>query len=107
MKRMKRGLGVLLAGTMLAGALSGCESKPAADDVTYQLTGIARDAILLKVNGEPVTAEEYFFQLGQDISYMQQLGRPLRRGPLGAGTGGGQDPGCLCEGGCPPAGQVL
>ena len=83
MKRMKRGLGVLLAGTMLAGALSGCESKPAADDVTYQLTGIARDAILLKVNGEPVTAEEYFFQLGQDISYMQQLGALSGEDPWG------------------------
>ncbi len=83
MKRMKRGLGVLLAGTMLAGALSGCESKPAADDVTYQLTGIARDAVLLKVNGEPVTAEEYFFQLGQDISYMEQLGALSGEDPWG------------------------
>lgn len=83
MDRMKRGLGVLLAGMMLTGALSGCESKPAADDVTYQLTGIARDAVLLKVNGEPVTAEEYFFQLGQDISYMQQLGALSGEDPWG------------------------
>ena len=63
MDLMKRGLGVFLAGAVLTGALAGCESKPAADDVTYQLTGIARDAVLLKVDGQPVTAEEYFFQL--------------------------------------------
>ncbi len=74
MDLMKRGLGVFLAGAVLTGALAGCESKPAADDVTYQLTGIARDAVLLKVDGQPVTAEEYFFQLGQDIGYMEQLG---------------------------------
>ena len=74
MDQMRRVLGLLLAGAALTGALAGCERKPAADDVTYKLTGMARDTVLLKVDGEPVTAEEYFFQLGQDIGYMEQMG---------------------------------
>ena len=54
-----------LAGALLTGVLTGCQSqqKPAADDVTYEAANIARDKTLIKVDGEPVSAEIYCFWL--------------------------------------------
>lgn len=70
-KRIASGALVL---AMLTGALTGCESKPAADDMAYQLTGIPRDATLMTVNGQKVTTEEYLFWLNQSISMQKQYG---------------------------------
>ena len=67
-------MSVALAGALLAGALAGCQSqqKPAADDVTYEAANIARDKTLLKVDGEPVSAEIYCFWLEQSVANQQQ-----------------------------------
>lgn len=70
-KRIASGALVL---TLLTGALTGCESKPAADDMAYQLTGIPRDATLMTVNGQKVTTEEYLFWLNQSIAMQKQYG---------------------------------
>lgn len=70
----KRILSGALVLTLLTGALTGCESKPAADDMAYQLTGIARDATLMTVNGQKVTTEEYLFWLNQSITMQKQYG---------------------------------
>lgn len=76
MNRMKKVLSVALAGALLTGALAGCQSlaKPAADDITYQVSGIARDKVLAKVDGQPITAEEYFYWLTQSVAYQKQQG---------------------------------
>ena len=66
MDHKKQGMGVLLAGALLLGGLAGCQSEPAADDVTYRLTGIRRDAPLVTVDGREVAAEDYLFWLSQD-----------------------------------------
>lgn len=74
MNCVKRILSGALVLTMLTGALTGCESKPAEDDMAYKLTGIARDATLMTVNGQKVTTEEYLFWLNQSISMQKQYG---------------------------------
>lgn len=63
-----------LAGALLTGVLTGCQSqqKPAADDVTYEAANIARDKTLIKVDGEPVSAEIYCFWLEQSVANQQQ-----------------------------------
>ena len=63
-----------LALTLLTGVLTGCESKPAADDLAYQLTGVARDATVMTVDGQKVSAEEYLFWLNQSITMQKQYG---------------------------------
>ena len=70
----KRILSGALVLTLLTGALTGCESKPAADDMAYKLTGIARDTTLMTVNGQKVTTEEYLFWLNQSIAMQKQYG---------------------------------
>ena len=80
MDHKKQGLGVLLAGAMLLGTLSACQSEPgepAADDVTYRLTGIQRDAALVTVDGRDVAAEDYLFWLSQSVMLQQQYGNLL------------------------------
>lgn len=70
----KRILSGALVLTLLTGALTGCESKPAADDMAYKLTGIARNTTLMTVNGQKVTTEEYLFWLNQSIAMQKQYG---------------------------------
>ena len=77
MDHKKQGMGVLLAGALLHGGLAGCHSEPAADDVTYRLTGIRRDAPLVTVDGREVAAEDYLFWLSQSVSLQQQYGNLL------------------------------
>lgn len=74
MNRMKRILCGGLVFTLLTGALAGCEKKPAADDMAYQMTGIPRDATMMTVNGQKVSTEEYLFWLNQSISMQKQYG---------------------------------
>lgn len=76
MNRIRKLLSVALAGALVMGALAGCQAdkKPAADDITYQTSGIARDTVLATVDGQPITAEEIFFWLGQSVVYQKEQG---------------------------------
>ena len=88
MDHKKQGMGVLLAGALLLGGLAGCQSEPAADDVTYRLTGIRRDAPLVTVDGREVAAEDYLFWLSQSVSLQQQYGNLLEDADWEADLGG-------------------
>lgn len=68
--------GILLAGALLAGVLTGCEGKQTADegDIAYRTAGVARDSVLLTINGEEVIAEEYLYFLGRSIETAKDNG---------------------------------
>ena len=77
MKHMKRLLGLVLAGALMVGVLTGCgeqNTTPAADDIAYQTAGISRDTVLFTVDGADVTADEYLFWLLGAITEAQQNG---------------------------------
>lgn len=79
MKQLRQKMCAGLAGVMLAASMAGCQSKPetpapGGDDVAYRLAGIPRDSVLIQVDGQPITAEEYLFWLGQSIYYQRQMG---------------------------------
>ena len=61
---------------VLAGMLTGCEIRKAADegDIAYRTAGVERDSVLLEINGEEVSAEEYLFFLGRSIETAKNNG---------------------------------
>lgn len=92
MKNLRKLLGITLSAAMLTGVLAGCttsekpgENSPtptptaqgatplvATEDVVEKLTGIPGETPLFTVDGEPVTAEQFFYWVGvatDDMSY--------------------------------------
>ena len=68
-----------LSGALLIGAMAGCSTAdpqptPAADDIAYQATGLARDTVLFTVDGRDVTADQYLYWLLTSISEAKSAG---------------------------------
>ena len=68
-----------LSGALLIGAMAGCSTAdpqptPAADDIAYQATGLARDTVLFTVDGRDVTADQYLYWLLSSISEAKSAG---------------------------------
>lgn len=68
-----------LSGALLTGAMAGCSTPnaqptPAADDIAYQATGLARDTVLFTVDGRDVTADQYLYWLLTSISNAKNSG---------------------------------
>lgn len=74
MNMTKKLLSGVLSAALLAGALAGCSSEPAEDDVAYKTAGIARDTVVATVNGQKIPAEDYLFWLQQSITNVQYYG---------------------------------
>jgi len=87
MRQLKKFSVLFLPVLLLAVLSAGCgkpgvqatPTPPAEEDVTYELTGLARDTVLFTVDGAEVTAEQYLFWLSQSVSYMDQTSRQLGR----------------------------
>jgi len=80
-KIIKRVLSAALSLTVAAGVLSGCSGASAADPIREMMgkeSGITSQTVMLRVNGNDVTAGDLFFWLGQSAgeaaSYHQALG---------------------------------
>ncbi|WP_297232877.1 peptidylprolyl isomerase [uncultured Flavonifractor sp.] len=68
-----------LSGALLIGAMAGCSTAdpqptPAADDIAYRATGLARDTVLFTVDGRDVTADQYLYWLLTSISEAKSAG---------------------------------
>ena len=74
MNMTKKLLSGALSAALLVGVLSGCSKEPAADDVAYKATGIARDTVIATVNGQKIPAEDYLFWLQQSITNVKYYG---------------------------------
>lgn len=74
MKMTKKLLSGVLSAALLAGALSGCSSEPAEDDIAYKAAGIARDTVVATVNDQKIPAEDYLFWLQQSITSVKYYG---------------------------------
>ena len=78
----KKALGALLALAVGVSVLAGCSGVNAVDPIAEMMgkdSGITSDTVMLKVDGEDVTAGDLFFWLGQNASeaasYSQMLGQ--------------------------------
>lgn len=67
-KWIRRALGAAVALTLTAGLLSGCGS---AEDPVQDVMGYPGSTVMFTVNGNDVTAEEYFFWLAQNADQAQ------------------------------------
>ena len=73
-KRMRRVLGAALSLVMAVGLLSGCSSY----DPVKEVMGYSRSTVMFTVNGNDVTAGQFFFWMAQNAdtvaSYSQMSG---------------------------------
>ena len=80
MKVWKGALSLLLALTLTAGLLAGCSGQPGApnggqyqtEDIIAQLTdgAVTRDAVMVTVDGQPITAEALLYWAAYDCDYL-------------------------------------
>lgn len=64
---MRRGLAVALSAVLLTGALSGCGSSY---DPVKEVMGYPGSTVLFKVDGNDVTASDYFFWMAKNADYV-------------------------------------
>lgn len=78
MKRMKcAALALVLALLTACGGVGQPREEVALkDDLSYQTTGLKKDQPVARVNGDPITAEEYLFWLANSVM-MQQYYTPM------------------------------
>ena len=64
---MRRGLAVALSAVLLTGVLSGCGSSY---DPVKEVMGYPGSTVLFKVDGNDVTASDYFFWMAKNADYV-------------------------------------
>ena len=64
----------IVSGALALALMAGCAAPADPDDLAYQAADIKRDAQLLTVAGQAVTAETYLFWLLSAISQQQYYG---------------------------------
>lgn len=66
----KKAMGLLLAVTLIASMLAGCQGGPKKPDPVQEVLGYEADTVYFTVDGSKVTAGDYLFWLVQNVEYM-------------------------------------